>query len=87
VYFKITFQNLPTVFTQTKTQLTYPYIYSECNIYAHFTSLMCVIYRASLILVDLIIRMEPILGLDLNSFFTMGDQDLSPYEIVSIIKN
>jgi len=86
VYFKISSHNLPTVVAQAKTQSMYPYIYSECNIYAPSASLMCAIYHASLTLLDLIIRMELILGLDLNSFFRVGDQVLRPQGIVSIIK-
>jgi len=66
VYFKISSYNLPTVVAQAKTQFMYQYIYSERNIYAPSTSLMCAIYRASLTLLDLIIRMELILRLDLN---------------------
>ena len=87
VNFKISSQNLPTAFAQAETQFMYPYIYSECNIYALFTFLMCATYCARLLLLDQIIRMEPILGLDLNSFFRVGDQVLRPYERVSIIKN
>ena len=87
VYFKISAQNLPTVVAQAKTQFMYPYIYSKCNIYALFASLMSAIHRASLTLLYLIIRMESILGLDLNSYFRLGDQVLRPYGIVGVIKN
>ena len=84
--FKIPSQNLTTGIVQTKIQFMYPYIYSESNIYALCTSLIYAIYRAIILLLDQIIRMELILGLDLNSFFRVGGHVLNPYGIVSVIK-
>jgi hypothetical protein len=87
VYFKIPFQNLPTVFAQAKPQYIYPYIYSECNIYAlfYFSHVCYIPCQSHTCWSD---HPNGTYSGNRSKFsFTVGDQDLRPYGIVSIIKN